>query len=95
MGLHPDGSDFHKAVRALLAAGGSEAEKLARVFLAVTGMAAESTRREIELASALGDGELKVKRQIQLETMEHARHIFRTCHLQVTGRRTEDDPDAR
>jgi hypothetical protein len=95
MKLDPDGMNYHLAMRELLASDLPDIEKLARSFEAITGQVAASAQRDIELASALSDRELKVKHQVRLESIETARRIFQACHRQVTGRRAWDEPDGR
>jgi hypothetical protein len=95
MKLDQDGTNFTPSMRALLASDLPQIEKLARAFASVTGQVAASARRDIELAVALGDSELKVKHQIRLETMETARRIFQGCHLHITGRKAWDEPNGR
>jgi hypothetical protein len=93
--LDPNGVNFHAEFRSLVASNLPETEKLVRAFAALTGRVVDSTRGQIELARALGDPEEKIKQQIKLETMEHARRIFRMCHRQITGREAWDERDSR
>jgi hypothetical protein len=86
---------FGQDMQALMASDLPEIEKLAWSFAAITGRVAASARRDIELAVALGDRELKIRHQIRLETMETARRIFQGCHLRVTGKKAWDDSDPR
>jgi hypothetical protein len=95
MKLDPDGKNYHQEMRALLATDLPEVEKITQAFAAITGQVAASIRRDIELASALGDQELKVKHQVRLETIETARRIFQACHRHVMGRRAWDEQDRR
>ncbi len=85
MQLDPAGLNFQAEFRALVASDLPEAEKIARAFGALTQRVIESARGQVELAHALGDREAKIKQQILLETMEHARSIYRLCHRQITG----------
>jgi hypothetical protein len=91
MSLDADRRNVPGELRALLTADLPEIEKLARAFAAVTQRVSDSARRDIDLALALGDRELKVKHQIRLETMETARKIFLGCFRQITGRRAWDE----
>jgi hypothetical protein len=95
MQLDANGFNFHAELRSLIAANLPETEKLARAFAAVTGRFVESTRGQIEVARVLGDRDEKIKQQIKLETMEHARSIFLMCHRQITGRPAWEEHDSR
>ena len=95
MQLDPDGLNFQAEFRSLAASDLPEAVKIARAFGALTGRVIESARGQIELAHALGNREEKVKQQIKLETMEHARNIFRMCHRRITGANPWDEPEPR
>jgi hypothetical protein len=95
MAPHTDSPDVHDELRALRRAEIPEVEKMAAAFAAVTGRIVEMTRRDIELASALGDRELKIKHQIKLETMNAARQIFQGCYRYLVGRRAWDERDGR
>lgn len=95
MQLDPTGHNFHAELRSLVAANLPETEKLARAFGALTERFVESARGQIELARALGDANEKVKQQIKLETMEHARSIYLLCHQQITGRPAWEERDCR
>jgi hypothetical protein len=95
--MEPDdeGTNFYPDLRALLASDLSETEKLAQAFAAVTGKMVESARRDIELAAALGDGDLRVKHQIKMESMEAVRGAFQGCYRMVTGRRAWNEQNRR
>lgn len=95
MRLDPSGANFHAEIRSLAAANLPDTEKLVRAFAALTERFVDSARGQVELAQALGDRDEKIKQQIKLETMEHARSIFQLCHRGITGRPAWDEPDAR
>ncbi len=80
-----------RELHAILRSGRPDIDKLTLAFAAVMGQAIASARRDVELASALGDRELKVKHQIKLESMATARRIYQMCHRQVTGRSAWDE----
>ena len=89
--MNTETAEFDRKLRSILDLKASETEKLARAFALVTGRIIEGARRDIELAQALGDMELKVKHQIKMETIETARQIFQMCHRRVTGRSAWDE----
>lgn len=95
MQFDPDGADFPREVRALLASKLTEAEKLARIFGGILGVIVERAGRDVELAAALGDPEEKIRAQIRLETTKSARRVFRDCYRQVTGKEAWDEPERR
>ena len=95
MPTNPLEPDVAATLRALRASSRSETEKLSLAFHHLTGLLIRDAERQIELCAALGDDEGKVKQQIKMETMKTARQIFRTCHLQITGKEPPHDPDVR
>jgi hypothetical protein len=68
-----------------------EIEKLAEAFGWITDRIVDHAVHEIEVARALGDSDEMVKHQIKMETVKHARRIFRECHLLATGRKVWDE----
>jgi hypothetical protein len=72
---------------AIMASDAPDMEKLSQAFDCITGFVVGNAEREIELARAMSDREAVVKTQIKMETIKHARAIFETCYLRVTGRK--------
>jgi hypothetical protein len=77
----------------IMASDASDAEKLAAAFGGLTHFIVEDSKRQVELARASQDREEAVKQQIKLETMKHARRLFRTCYRHVTGEQVWDEED--
>lgn len=85
--------DYEEKFAAINASDATDAEKLAQAFGGLTGFVMEDARRQVELARASQDREETVKQQIKLETMKHARRLFRTCYWHITGKRAWDEED--
>jgi hypothetical protein len=66
-------------------------EKLAQAFDCITEFIIAHAEGEIELAQAMQDREQRVKTQIKMETMKHARSIFGHVYLRIAGRRPWDE----
>jgi hypothetical protein len=82
--------DKFEEIRALDA---SDAEKIAMAFGELTDFIIQDSRRQVELARASQDKDEAVKQQIKLETMRHARGLFETCYLHITGRQAWNEED--
>jgi hypothetical protein len=91
MQTNESGTSCRPELDAILASGLPDMPKLAQAFEALTGFIIEATERQIELARAMRDDREAVKQQIKLETLKHARSIFQTCYLGVTGKAARDD----
>ena len=74
-------------VERILASDLPDLEKLAKAFGCITGFIVGQSQVEIDLARALQDREQVLKIQIKKDSLAHARSIFETCYLRVTGRR--------
>jgi hypothetical protein len=74
-------------VERILASDLPDLEKLAQAFGCITGFVVGHAQAEIDLARALEDREQVRKIQIKRDSLAHARSIFETCYLRVTGRR--------
>ena len=79
--------DCSNEVERILASDLPDLDKVAQAFGCITAFVVGHAQAEIELARALQDGEQLLKTQIKKDTMAHARSIFETCYLRVTGRR--------
>jgi len=79
--------DCSDEVERILASDLPDLDKVAQAFGCITAFVVGHAQAEIELARALQDGEQLLKTQIKKDTMAHARSIFETCYLRVTGRR--------
>ena len=77
----------------IMASDAGDIEKLAAAFGGLTSFIIEDSERQVELAGAAQDKEEAVKQQIKLETMKHARRLFKTCYRHVTGERAWDEED--
>ncbi|HNT73558.1 MAG TPA: hypothetical protein PKH77_00925 [Anaerolineae bacterium] len=77
---------FLDAFDDVLASDQPDIDKLAWAFGRVTEDIIATARQEIEVATALHDTEAKIKVQIKMETIKHARHIFATHYQRITGR---------
>jgi hypothetical protein len=69
-------------------------QRLASAFDWITRHMIRHAAMEVEAARALGDEEQAVKQQIKMETIKHARGIFKECHVLATGRKAWDDPES-
>lgn len=65
----------------------NETEKLAAAFEAITASFIAQSRREVELARALGDEDTAVQEQIKAGVMLQARAIFAEAYARATGTR--------
>ena len=74
-------------VERILASDLSDLEKLAQAFGCITTFIVGHAQTELDLARAVQDREQMLKIQIKRESLAHARSIFETCYLRVTGRR--------
>ena len=88
-------ADYKPQLDAILASNRPDLAKLALAFDGLTGFIIEGAGRQIDLARAMGDDREIVKQQIKMETLKHARAIFQTCYLGVTGKAAWDDPAKR
>ena len=79
--------DFQDAFDAILSSEQPDIDKLAWAFGRITDDIISYARQEIEMATALHDQDAKIRVQIKMETLKHARHIFAMNYLRVTGRR--------
>jgi hypothetical protein len=77
-------------VEAILKSDLPDLEKLALAFDCITSFIVAHAEGEIELARAMHDRDQRIKVQIKMETMKHARSIFDHCYLRITGRRPWD-----
>lgn len=68
-----------------------DVERLALAFDHVCARYIAQGDKEIDLARAMGDREARVKAQIKIESLKHARRIFADCYLLVTGSRAWDE----
>jgi hypothetical protein len=64
-----------------------EMEKMAAAFEAMTAAFIAQSKRELELARALGDEDTAVKEYIKAGVMAQARVIFAEQYARVSGRR--------
>jgi RNase P/RNase MRP subunit p29 len=80
---------------AILASSLPDMAKMARAFEGLTGFIIKDTGQQIELAQAMGNRQEVVKQQIKMETLKHARTLFQTCYLGVTGKAAWDEPAKR
>lgn len=69
----------------------SDIDKLARLFDLITRQYVTDAGHEVDLLQALGDTENRLKEQIKLGMMQHAREIFADSFRRVTGRKAWDD----
>lgn len=69
----------------------TDIDKLARLFDIITRQYVTSSEHEVDLLQALGDAENRLKVQIKLGMMQHAREIFADSFRRVTGRKAWDD----
>jgi hypothetical protein len=83
--------DFQDEFDAILASDKPDIDKLAWAFGRITDDIISYARGEIEMAAALHDGDAKVRVQIKMETIKHARHIFATSYQRITGRSVWDE----
>ena len=83
--------NFQDDFDTILASDKPDIDKLAWAFGWITDNIIDSANHEIELAMALHDGDAKVRMQIKMETIKHARHIFATSYQQITGRSVWDE----
>ena len=93
MELSGEWCDYKDRFDEIKASGLTEAEQMAIAFGSLTRLIIEESMRQVELARASQDREEAVKQQIKLETMKHARGLFRTCYWHITGRQAWDDED--
>lgn len=73
----------------------ADMEKLTRAFDHITQLVLANFEREAELAQAMGDAEGKIRAQMRMSTMPHARSIYHSCYLSITRRRPWTDHDER
>jgi hypothetical protein len=83
--------NFQDDFDAVLASDKPDIDKLAWAFGHITDDIIGFARGEIEMATALHDGDAKVRVQIKMETIKHARHIFATSYQRITGRSVWDE----
>jgi len=82
---------FQDEFEAVIASDKPDIDKLAWTFGRITEDIIGYAHREIEMATALHDREAKIKAQIKMETLKHARYIFAMNYLRITGRRIWDE----
>jgi hypothetical protein len=68
-----------------------EVDKLAQMFDAITRQYVTDSEHQLEVLQALGDDENRLKEQIKLGMMQHAREIFADSFRRVTGRKAWDE----
>jgi len=68
-----------------------DVDKLAKLFDAITRMYVTEYDNQLQLLQALGDDENRLKEQIKLGMMQHAREIFADSFRRVTGRKAWDE----
>lgn len=68
-----------------------DVDKLAKLFDAITRMYVTEYDNQLQVLQALGDDENRLKEQIKLGMMQHARAIFADSFRRVTGRKAWDD----
>ena len=83
--------NFQDDFNAVLASDEPDIDKLAWAFGRITDDIISFARNEIEMATAMHDGDAKVRVQIKMETIKHARHIFATSYQRITGRSVWDE----
>jgi hypothetical protein len=83
--------DWQQVAREIRESSLPEMDRLAYAFGWITDRIIEQGMRNIELARALRDDDSVIKYQIQTEVIRHARNIFQSCHLLVTGRKAWDE----
>jgi hypothetical protein len=64
-----------------------DVDKLAKLFDAITRMYVTEYDNQLQVLQALGDDENRLKEQIKLGMMQHAREIFANSFRRVTGRK--------
>lgn len=95
MELSNEWCDYRERFEEIRTLDATEAEKLAVAFGDLTGYIIKGSERQVELARASQDREEAVKQQIKLETMKHARGLFETCYLHITGKQAWNEEDKR
>ena len=83
--------DFQDEFDAVLASDKSDIDKLAWAFGRITEDIIGFARGEIEMATALHDGDAKIRVQIKMETLKHARYIFAMSYQRIMGRSVWDE----
>jgi hypothetical protein len=83
--------NFQDEFDAILASDTPDIDKLAWAFGRITDDIISYARQEIEMAIALHDRDAKIRVQIKMDTLKHARHIFATNYLRITGRSVWDE----
>ena len=78
--------DFLDEFDAVLASDRPDIDKLAWAFGRITDGVINYANQEIEVATALHDRDAKIRVQIKMETIKHARYIFATSYQRITGR---------
>ena len=83
--------DFQDDFDAILASDKPDIDKLAWAFGRITDDIVGFAHHEIEMAAALHDQDAKIRVQIKMETIKHARHIFAMSYQRITGRSVWDE----
>jgi len=83
--------DFQDDFDAILASDAPDIDKLAWAFGRITDGIIDFARYETDMAMALHDQDAKIRVQIKMETIKHARHIFATSYQRITGRSVWDE----
>jgi hypothetical protein len=91
MELSGEWCNYKDRFEAIMASDATEMDKLAAAFGGLTVFIMEDAKRQVELARASRDDAEAVKQQIKLETMKHARRLFRTCVWHITGKQVWDE----
>lgn len=82
---------FQDEFDAILASDMPDIDKLAWAFGRITDDIIAYARQEIEMANALHDQDARIRVQIKRDTLKHARHIFATSYVRITGRKVWDE----
>jgi hypothetical protein len=83
--------DFQDEFDVILASDRPDIDKLAWAFGRITDDIISHAHGEIEMATALHDRDAKIRVQIKVDTLKHARYIFAMNYLRITGRSVWDE----
>ena len=73
----------------------ADMEKLTHAFDHITQLVLTNFEREVELAQAMGDVEGKIRAQMRMSTMEHARSIHHSCYRNIKRQKPRNNHDER